>query len=59
MKKIFLFVLCVVAVMLTSTSCRFARVDNLGDTVAAIEFDPTIGSSFSYISRFNRNAISS
>ena len=43
MKKIFLFVLCGVAVMLASTSCRFARVDNPGDTVAAIEFDPTIG----------------
>ena len=43
MKKIFLFVLCSVAAMLVSTSCRFAREDNPGDTVAANEFDPTIG----------------
>ena len=43
MKKIFLFVLCCVAAMSVSTSCRFAREDNPGDTVAANEFDPTIG----------------
>ena len=42
MKKIFLFVLCSVAAMSVSTSCRFAREDNPGDTVAANQFDPTI-----------------
>ncbi len=41
MKKIFIFICCIAA-MFASTACRYAHEDKLGDTVAAINFDPSL-----------------